>query len=96
MAHTTAKANLGTKFALACIVMTSYIQGGEQFTLAEFGLTGPLVNVFFLQTFGDGNPSQFLQYMGNGLIKLFSVATPDQEQATGPVAFTFLVVVQGS
>lgn len=98
MAHTTAKANLGTKFALACITMTAYVAGGEQFTLAEFGLTGPLVGVFFLQTLGDNPPNaaQYLQHMGAGLIKVFSVATPELEQATGPVNFSFLAVVQGS
>lgn len=98
MAHNTSKANLGTKFALACISFTSYTQGGEQFTLAEFGLTGPLVNLFFLQTLGDtpSNGAQYLQNMGAGLVKMFSVATPDIEQATGPVALTVLAVVQGS
>jgi hypothetical protein len=96
MAHSTNRVLFGTKFALAIITLTSYTLGGEQFTLAEFGLTGPLVNLFFVQTLGDGNPTQYLQYLGAGLIKLFSIATPDIEQPTGPVTFSFLAVVQGS
>lgn len=97
MSHVTAHSNLG-KFALACITMTGYVQGGEQFTLVEFGLTAPLVNLFFLQTLGDtpANSSQYLKYMGAGLVKVFGEAQPDQEQATGPVSITFLAIVQGS
>jgi hypothetical protein len=96
MAHTTSKVNFGTKFAVAIINFTAYVQGGEQFTIAEFGLTAPLVGVWFLQTSGDGNPSQYVQYVGAGIMKCFSIAQPDQELSTGPVAFSILAVVQGS
>lgn len=102
MAHITQKLNpAGGKFALALIQWSSYTVGGEQFTLAEFGLTAPLVDFWALQTHGDNpeNSSQYLdlsQVKATGKVRVMAVGGPDQEQPTGPLILSALVVVQGT
>ena len=87
MAHTIRKINLGNT-AIAQITFTSYTAGvgGEQFTLAEFGLTGSLQSVEFIQTV-DANtglecPAKYSRYMGGGKVMLLNVAVPNQELPT--------------
>lgn len=89
MAHTLRKVNLGNT-AIAQVSFTSYIagQGGEQFTLAEFGLTGALQSVEFLQTVdaatGAECPARYTRYMGGGKVMLMDVNMPSNELTSSP------------
>lgn len=100
MSHTTQHVNLGTTLAFAIIQMTGYTNGGEQFTVAEFGLTAPLVDFFVIRTHGD-TPDDTPTYIDltttkqNGIAKMLSIATLN-ELPTGPCTYKFLAIVQGS
>lgn len=101
MAHTTTRVLFGTKFAVAIIQWTAYTLGGESFTLAEFGLTAPLVAFWTLQTHGDTpeNASQYLDLSTvktDGKIRVMQISSPDTEQPTGPLDYRVLAVVQGT
>jgi hypothetical protein len=102
MAHITKAITAGNPAvaSLAVVTFTSYTQGGDTFTLAEFGLTGTLANLFFLQTLGDsvpgasGNGAQYLQYVGDGVVKIMRPDTPSIELPTvASMVFSVLVVV---
>lgn len=97
MAHTTNKVLLGSNVAFAVVTFTSYTQGGEQFTLAEFGLTGTLSNVYFLSSTGakagsNLDTSTLVQYIGGGKVMLLDPSAPGNELAT-TVSLNFQVPV---
>lgn len=101
MAHTVRKINLGNT-ALAQVTFTSYTagQGGEAFTLAEFGLTGSLVNVEFLQTVdavtGSECLARYTTYVGAGKVKLLNPATLQELSTTASLSWTVFVAVIGT
>lgn len=73
MAHRTNKVTLGVNVGVALVTFTSYTagQGGEAFTLAEFGLSGTLQSIFFLGTSGVGNPEVQCKFIpGTGKVML--------------------------
>ena len=99
MAHTTRAVTFGNS-ALAEVLFSSYTagQGGEQFTLAEFGLTGSLVSFWTVLT-GDpdgiGRPGDRFRYMGAGKVLMYASGST-VEQPTGAISLTVFVFVQGS
>jgi hypothetical protein len=99
MPHTVRHANAGNT-AFAQVTFTGYVagQGGEQFTLAEFGLTGTLVDVQFFQMLdatNRQNNAMFCQLMTGGKVML--VYPSGLEFPTNPsMNFTVFCVVQGS
>ena len=102
MAHTVRHQNMQNT-AISQVTFTSYTSGigGEQFQLSEFGLTGSLVGVFFLDTVnavdGTENPEKYCKYMGAGKIMLMNPATPDAELPTAnTMNLTVFAIVQGS
>ena len=102
MSHTVRKANFGNS-AIGQVVFTSYTagQGGEQFTLAEWGLSGSVVGIFLLQfvdvSMGHECDAKYCKYMGAGKLMLMNPATPDQELPTSAsLSKTILAFVQGS
>lgn len=100
MSHTTQHILLGTTFSIAEVQFSSYTVGGESFTLAEFGLTGPLKGVKLFQTFGDvpNNTAQFvdLTNISTGIIKLLNTTSPLTEFPTGPCNYSFTLLAIGS
>lgn len=97
MSHTTRKVNLGNT-ALAEVVITNYVQGGEAFTLAEFGLTGGLVRVIFLAVVGAQLTPVFV---APNLVKLFQPTGCDPSQAqelptTNNLNFLFCAIIDGT
>jgi len=96
MAHNINKVLFGTHVSMALITITAYVQGGESFTLAEFGLSGTLQSLFFLSTTGFGNTEAQCKYMGAGVVKLLDPAAIGigEELAANPsMSFQFLAVV---
>ena len=73
------------------MTFTNYVagQGGEQFTLAEFGLTGTLQSVEFIQFVnaltGLECNAKYCIYKGGGKVMLMNPATPDVEMPSGPL-----------
>ncbi len=101
MAHTTRKVNLGNA-ALAEVIFTSYTEGGEQFTLTEFGLTGSMVGLWFLDLSDNGvagatnsQNAGVAQYLGSGLIKLVQDGQEIPTQTLTP-NWVFFIFVQGT
>jgi len=103
MAHTVNKVVFGNT-ALAQVTFTNYTRGGEQFTLAEFGLTGSLVGMWFLRVFDQqlGEAPVPCRYVGGGIVKL---VLPDlngvngagvEMPTTASMSLTVFVIVQGS
>jgi hypothetical protein len=93
MSHTLRKVNLGNT-ALAEITIVDYSQGGESFTLGEFGLANGLVGVIILSVQGSTLTPVFV---APNLIKLLLPITPDQEQPTTiGLNFTFVAIVNGT
>jgi hypothetical protein len=77
MAHNTHKIGGDTTVAVAVITFASYTQGGEQFTLAEFGLSGTLQRLWILPSSGPGSEGQpVVEYVGGGLVKLRGLGQP--------------------
>lgn len=102
MAHSIRKVNLGNT-AFAQVTFTSYTAGlgGEQFNLAEFGLTGSVVNIFFLSlvnaTDGTESNDNYAKYVGGGKVMLMNVNIPSQEMATNnSLNLTLFAIIQGS
>ena len=99
MAHTTRHANFGNT-AIAQVTFTSYTQGGEQFTLTEFGLTGALIDIWFISTTDANNRppnATLVKYIGAGKVLLMQGTSPDQELPTTAVLdLTIFPIVQGS
>lgn len=100
MSHTTTKLVTGTNACLALVKLTSYTPGGEQFTMAEFGLTGaPTTFIVFQTAFdlvpgGNTNAANFLQYAGAGLVKLMDIHNLTIESGSqASLALYFLVFV---
>lgn len=95
MSHTLRKTNLGNS-AFCQVVIVDYATGGEAFTLAELGLTGSVVNIFFIQA--DVFPNQQPLYPVFSGGKVFLSYKPDQVQEILPTTglnFTFLALVIG-
>src|SRR5258708_39265596 len=99
MSHTLRKINLGNS-ALAEIVIIDYPVGGEQFTLAELGLTGALQSVLFLKTY-NANPNINPVLVG-GKVVLLGAETTDPHSINPEIAptvglnFPFVAVVHGT
>jgi hypothetical protein len=97
MSHTLRKANLGNS-ALAQVVITDYVSGGEAFTLAELGLVGSLVGVDFINLVGQGNLTPV--FVAPNLVKLLqpsATALPGPEQpSTVGLNFKFVAIVNGT
>jgi hypothetical protein len=100
MAHTLRKVNLGNS-ALAQVVITDYVQGGEAFTLAEFGLTGPLTGVDFLAIIGQ-NSNITPVFVTPNLVKLLlpspaiaATLGPEQSTTSG-LNYKFIAIVTGT
>jgi hypothetical protein len=102
MAHTIRKINVGNT-AIAQVTFTSYTSsaGGEQFTLAEFGLTGSLVNVQFFAMIDPFNGNEcnekYTRYMGAGKVMLLNPATLlEQPTVASGLSWTINCIVTGS
>ena len=75
MAHIIHKIGGDTTAAVALVTITNYTQGGESFTLAEFGLSGTLFRLWIIPSTGLGSESlPRAEYMGAGVVKLFNGA----------------------
>jgi hypothetical protein len=98
MSHSTSIVSLGTS-AIAQVTINDYTQGGEQFTLTEFGVTS-LVNVHLMNISPLIPRSNGLLPTLNpatGVVTLMSqVATGVECPTTTGLNYTFFCIVQGA
>lgn len=96
MSHSLRKVNLGNS-ALCSIMINNYAgDGGEQFTLAELGLTGSVVAVVVMGVDVFSNPNNYnVEYVGGGKIRV--IVRPGLEApATTAMNLFFTAMVQGT
>lgn len=91
MSHSLSKVNVGNN-ALAVVKVINYTQGGEQFTLAELGLTGSVTDIIFIV---DPSSTILPQYIGSGTVKLNSCLALEVPTTTN-LNFVFAAIVQGT
>jgi hypothetical protein len=93
MAHTLSKVNISNN-AIAIITITSYTDGGEQFTATELGLTGAPSAVSMIAV--QGQVSDTLPvYEGAGIVKLISQCSQQEIPTAASMSFTFIAMVIG-
>lgn len=93
MSHTLRKVNLGNT-ALADIVITDYVQGGESFTLAELGLVTGVSRIFLFEPIG-GIGTWRPVVVGN-LIKLMDPPNTYEAPSTVGINFPIVAMVTGT
>jgi hypothetical protein len=99
LSHTIRFVNLGNS-ALAQVTIPNYVNGGETFTLAEFGITGSLINVYFVGIVDrTGTPAPYFPFLVGASLHLLNRPGTDltnEIATTNGLNFTFLALVQGT
>lgn len=96
MSHTIRKINIGNS-ALVESTIVDYVQGGENYTLAELGITGPIALAIFLSQasfVGDRASTIKPRLLGGNII--LDVSPAIELPSTVGLNYTLVAIVHGT